>query len=109
MTNEEAVKVLKRTSCYECAMGCVSASTCEGYNCDLKIATNMAIKALEQQPCEDCISREEAIRIAEQGQIQGYEWQFKKLCTLPSVIPKAENEAYNKGYTDAMRDIGDTQ
>lgn len=45
---------------------------------------------LEQQPCEDCISREEAIRIAEQGQIQGYEWQFKKLCNLPSVTPKVE-------------------
>lgn len=38
--------------------------------------------------CDDCISREEAIRLAEQGQIQGYEWQFKKLCTLPSVTPK---------------------
>lgn len=42
----------------------------------------------EQQPSEDCISREEAIRIAEQGQIQGYEWQFKKLCDLPSVTPQ---------------------
>lgn len=42
----------------------------------------------KQQPCEDCISREEAIRVAEQGQIQGYEWQFKKLCTLPSVTPQ---------------------
>lgn len=41
--------------------------------------------SLEQQSCEDAISRDEAIRIAEQGQIQGYEWQFKKLCNLPSV------------------------
>ena len=32
----------------------------------------------------DLISREEAIRIAEQGQVQGYEWQFKKLVLLPS-------------------------
>ena len=47
-------------------------------------ACEMAIKALEQEPCEDCISRDEAIRVAEQGQIQGYEWQFKKLCSLPS-------------------------
>ncbi|MBO7734117.1 MAG: hypothetical protein J6S67_16255 [Methanobrevibacter sp.] len=37
---------------------------------------------------EDCISREEAIRIAEQGQIQGYEWQFKELCNLLSVTPQ---------------------
>ena len=42
----------------------------------------------EQQPCEDAISREDAIRLAEQGQIQGYEWQFKKLCNLPFVIPQ---------------------
>lgn len=41
-----------------------------------------------QQPCKDCISREEAIRIAEQGQIQGFEWQLRKLCTLPSVTPQ---------------------
>lgn len=40
-----------------------------------------------EQPCEDAISREEAIRVAEQGQIQGYEWQFKKLFDLPSVTP----------------------
>lgn len=38
-----------------------------------------------EQPCEDAISRDEAIRVAEQGQIQGYEWQFKKLCNLPPV------------------------
>ncbi len=40
------------------------------------------------EPCEDAISRDEAIRVAEQGQIQGYEWQFKKLCNLPSVTPQ---------------------
>lgn len=37
---------------------------------------------------EDCISREQAIRIAEQGQLLGYEWQFKELCKLSSIQPK---------------------
>lgn len=37
---------------------------------------------------DDLISRAEAIRIAEQGQVQGFEWQFKKLCDLPSVRPR---------------------
>lgn len=32
----------------------------------------------------DSINRQAAIRIAEQGQIQGFEWQFKKLCELLS-------------------------
>lgn len=45
----------------------------------------MGCGACDVKPSEDCVSREEVIRIAEQGQIQGYEWQFKKLCTLPSV------------------------
>ena len=35
----------------------------------------------------DMISRQDAIRLAEQGQIQGFEWQFKKLCELPSAEP----------------------
>ena len=54
---------------------------------------------------EDCISRQEAIRIAEQGQIQGYVWQFKKLCTLPSVEPERKmgkwhllDECANEGW-----------
>ena len=51
-------------------------------------AFKMAIKTLEQQPCDDCISREAAIRLAEQGQIQGFEWQFKELNKLPSVTPQ---------------------
>lgn len=36
----------------------------------------------------DMISRQDAIRLAEQGQIQGFEWQFKKLCELPSAQPE---------------------
>jgi len=59
-------------------------------------ALELAIKALEQQPSEDCISREEAIRVAEQGQIQGYEWQFKKLCNLPSVTPTRPNGKWKR-------------
>ena len=45
-------------------------------------------RLLEQEHCEDAISRQAAIRIAEQGQIQGYEWQFKELNKLPPVTPK---------------------
>lgn len=44
-------------------------------------------EALEAKPCEDCISRQAAIRIAEQGQVQGYEWQFKELIKLSSITP----------------------
>ena len=100
MTNEKAKKMLKaKLEClkretsginHDCNMrlcdGC-SLNYEQGNMGEQKEALQMAIKALEQQPC-DAISREEAIRIAEQGQIQGHEWQFKKLCNLPSVTPK---------------------
>ena len=36
---------------------------------------------------KELIDKNDAIRIAEQGQVQGYEWQFKKLCNLPSEQP----------------------
>lgn len=87
--NEEAIEVLKRKSCYECAMGCVSASTCEGYDCDLKIATNIAIKVLEQQPSEDCISTEMVIDTIKNYWINPQDFNFKDLIAdiraLPSI------------------------
>ena len=36
----------------------------------------------------DLIRRQDAIRLAEQGHIQGFVWQFKQLCTLPSAEPE---------------------
>ena len=47
----------------------------------------------------DLISRQEAIRLAEQGQIQGFEWQFKKLCTLPA----AESERLTDDDFETIR------
>ena len=44
MTREEAIKILKRQA--------------DGYYPNTTEALNMAIKALEQEPCEDCVSRE---------------------------------------------------
>ena len=50
MTNEEAIKILK---------GAIKKpNTKDGY---LGQALDMGIKALEQQPCEDCISRQAVI------------------------------------------------
>ena len=34
---------------------------------------------------DDLIKRSDAIRLAEQGQIQGFLWQFEQLVKLPSV------------------------
>lgn len=100
MTREEAISI----------MSVIVHMLEPQYDTDrIEDAVEMAIKALEQESkllqaleqekgaynalvkniqCTDCISRQAAIRIAEQGQIQGYEWQFKELSALPSVKPQ---------------------
>lgn len=67
-------------------------------------AFDMVIKALEQESCEDAISRQAAIRIAEQGQIQGFEWQFKQLVDLPSVSTKKTGHWIMPVQDDGMSD-----
>lgn len=51
---------------------------------------DMAINALEQQPCEDCISREAALKIF--GDVHPMDYNTKAYIadieTLPSVTPK---------------------
>lgn len=49
----------------------------------------MAIKSLEQQPCEDCISREDALKEACEFHEIGYNGKgiFVRLKELPSVTP----------------------
>lgn len=94
------------------------------YDClDHSEATEV-IKALEQQPCEDCISREETLKVfAEKcgGECacceyngSGYDTaeNCKLIKSMPSVtpsIPDVEDNfdiGYNCGYADAMCDIG---
>lgn len=50
MTREKAIEIIRR---YEC-------------NSEHYEACEMAIKALEQEPCDDCISREAAICLADE-------------------------------------------
>ena len=65
---------------------------------ELDEARNMAITALEQQPCEDCISREEVIKhITSVDGLEGFENSnvFAKhyldmVKGMPSVQPKAK-------------------
>ena len=121
MTNEEAIKILqgaiKKPNTKDGYLGqaidmAIKALEQESItwivgndNCQVAVR-NMPIDKMqkicavigeEDQPSyDDCISREEAIIIAEQGQIQGFEWQFKKLCTLPPVTPKFTDEEIQK-------------
>lgn len=94
MTNEEAIRELKDT-----------VESMKGFDEIVSTfsridAITLAIKALEQQPCDDCINRQEAIEAV-------YDNEYKKdirkaLENLPSVTPaRAKGKwmtEHNKGY-----------
>lgn len=71
MTNEEAIKAMTKYM----PKGNDSVSLV------LREAMNMGIKALEQESCEDCISREEAEKLLHCGCAH-------EIWDLPSVQPK---------------------
>ena len=48
MTENEAIKILKKDSCYECAQGTDSPLNCEYGECRVAKATRVAMKALEE-------------------------------------------------------------
>ena len=95
MTNEEAISIIN---------SCVQADTEE-----VNEALDMAVTALEQQPCEDCISRAEVLKIIDFEDKWLYDiWFHGDLCLstvdtafgglrgrvkdLPSVYPKAKGD-----------------
>ena len=76
------------------------ATEYECNHCDYKIQKEKSLAFLDgciagfkgadkiaKEQSEDCISRQAAIRLAEQGQVQGFEWQIRKLVTLPPITP----------------------
>ena len=112
MTNEQAKKMIKAK--LECLKRETSGTDfdCNNSNCDecslcyeqgnmgeQKEALDMAIKALEQQPCEDTISRQAAIeniKECAQAAHSNYEWGMEQgyinaigcLEELPSAQPE---------------------
>lgn len=48
MTESEAIKILKKDSCYECAQGTDSPFNCEYGECRVAKPTRVAIKSLEE-------------------------------------------------------------
>lgn len=63
MTNEEARHTLKSLKEY---YNDKNEDSYVGFDDEDNEALDMAIKALEQQPCEDCISRTEALRLIDE-------------------------------------------
>lgn len=78
MTKEEAIKELTEL-------------LPEEFLSEYAEAIRMAIKALEQEPCGDCISREAALDDSGLGEFHRYDDYVKMrnyLKSLPSVLPQ---------------------
>lgn len=84
MTREEAIKTLKENYCTMCAYGSQNMDSCDIRNCDNKDA----IKALEQEPCEDCIDRQRAIRLVKAA-CNPYGKPTKEIIKILKQIPPA--------------------
>jgi len=101
MTNEEAREVLGDVSAYLASQASLENEMLAGHTfTDICIA----IKTLKQQPCEDCISRDEAIKQCGFGMTNLLIADCLK--RLPSVTPSndAIKEAYIKGYDYGVKD-----
>lgn len=96
MTIDEAIKELRDASDSEVRYG----DKDNHYDKVMKRveAFEMAIKALEQQPCEDCISREAVIKIFGEVHPMDYNTQayITNIQNLPSVTPSRPNGKWKK-------------
>ena len=108
MTNKEASFILAN----------IDRRVCDD---ELSDALDMAIKALEQQPCDDCISREQAkdamyALCDETRTFEDNPWRdnphidaiIDGLDDLPSVTPKAEQKAILDKIRAEIEQITDT-
>ena len=68
MTESEAIKILRKDSCYECAQGTDSPVNCEYRECRVAEATRAAIKALEEIQQYRAIGTPEECRAAMEKQ-----------------------------------------
>lgn len=92
MTNEEAIMILEN-------MLCIGS--------DEKTACKMAIQALESLPCDDCISREAAIKKLKALSWTNYDLDdaAEVLKILPSVQPQRHKGMWKEFDTTFGRNI----
>lgn len=92
MTREEAKKYIKSKMCY----GFVDENDCSVYFGSVKCSDNCkimeAIEVLEQEPCEDAISRSNALDAFGHGTTYTSEDLQRIIKALPSVNPQSYEE-----------------
>ena len=95
MTREEAIEHLKR------------ADTTVGQTTKTRTAEalEMAIKALEQEPCEDCISRQAVLGKAIDYGSNTYLIPVNSVKALPPVTPQSKTDVLDQIRAEIEREI----
>lgn len=104
MTREEAIKTLKENSCNICSFLAKDMESCSIAYCD----NRAAIRTLEQEPCEDCVSREELKKWLDMnfsfgGALRKLELFDRLDKELPPVTPKGVTVT---DFADKCRECG---
>lgn len=89
MEENEAIKILKEDSCYECVQGTNSPVNCEYGKCRVADATRVAIKALEEIEQYRAIGTPEECRAA-------MEQEAKKVIEKYKAKAQEDIEAYGE-------------
>lgn len=86
MTKEEAIKGLKENLCSLCAYGSQNMDSCDIRKCD----NRDFIKVLEQQPSQDCVSRQAVLDCLTATGLKKFDFILdarEKVNNLPPVTP----------------------
>ena len=114
MIREDAIKIIKNEE--DCVLTDCYRPSCESCNLvmetnDILTALDMAIEALEQEPCEDAVSREMIMRHYDSGEYKHVNHISRNglldyIEQLPSVTPKlaeCEDAVSRRAAIDAVK------
>lgn len=115
MTREDAQKTLKENLCAMCAYGSQNMDSCNIRSCD----NRDAIKVLDQEPCEDSVSRKAVLNLAKDLDFSGVKGleHYKHRCIeiedveqLPPVTPDLSSlREINKALTKRVKYLEDME
>lgn len=108
MTENEAIKILKKDSCYECAQGTDSPFNCEYGGCRVAKATRMAIQVLEEVQQYRAIGTVEELQDMKSDYFEALsDWrQYRKIGTLEecraAVKQTAKKPIFSHNLSDTL-------
>lgn len=110
MTESEAIKILKKDSCYECSQGTDSPFNCEYVGCRVAKATRVAIQALEEVEQYRAIGTAEELQDMKSNYFEALsDWrQYRKIGTLEECRAAVEKQTAKKVKSISQVKDGDS-